>query len=212
MPSRSMNYNFIMVKDLTTSEIDRQNILNNSYALTAVQEAIGLQGVIFEGEIKFTRQQLAIFFGVTERTIGNCLKRNESELQKNGYEVLRGNRLKTFKLAFEDSFVKEINFLHKTRNVGVFNFRAFINLAMLLSRSDVAREVRSLVLDIVIDTINKRTGGNTKYINQRDEDFIINLLQNQDYHKEFVNALRECVDLGNIKSSHIEIEHRGERA
>ena len=70
---------------------------------------------------------------------------------------------------------------------------------MLLSKSDRAREVRSLVLDIVIDTINKRTGGNTKYINQRDEDFVFNLLNNRDYHKELVLALRDCVDLGNIK-------------
>ena len=70
---------------------------------------------------------------------------------------------------------------------------------MLLSKSDRAREVRSLVLDIVIDTINKRTGGNTKYINQRDEDFVFNLLNNRDYHKELVLALRDYVDLGNIK-------------
>ena len=70
---------------------------------------------------------------------------------------------------------------------------------MLLSKSERAREVRSLVLDVVIDTINKRTGGNTKYINQRDEDFVFNLLNNRDYHKEMVLALRDCVDLGNIK-------------
>lgn len=70
---------------------------------------------------------------------------------------------------------------------------------MLLTKSERAREIRSLTLDIVIDTINKRTGGNTKYINQRDEDFVFNLLNNKDYHKEMVFALRDCVDLGNIK-------------
>ena len=70
---------------------------------------------------------------------------------------------------------------------------------MLLTKSERAREVRSLVLDIVIDTINKRTGGNTKYINQRDEDFVYNILNNKDYHKELVYALRDYVDLGNVK-------------
>ena len=93
----------------------------------------------------------------------------------------------------------EVNFTIKTHKLGIFNFRAFINLAMLLTKSERAREIRSLVLDIVIDTINKRTGGNTKYINQRDEDFVFNLLNNKDYHKEMVFALRDCVDLGNIK-------------
>lgn len=62
MPSRGVNHFFRMTRDLTTSEIYRQNILNNHYALQEVQTAIGLQGVVFEGEIKFTRQQLASFF------------------------------------------------------------------------------------------------------------------------------------------------------
>ena len=187
------------MKDLTTSEIARQNVLNNQYALDEVQKAVGLRGILFEGELKFTKQQLASFFEVSDRTINSCLTRNEKELRDNGYEVIVGNRLKNFKLAFTINDDREVNFLIKSNKLGIFNFRAFINIAMLLSKSDRAREVRSLVLDIVIDTINKRTGGNTKYINQRDEDFVFNLLNNRDYHKELVLALRDCVDLGNIK-------------
>ena len=187
------------MKDLTTSEIARQNVLNNKYALDEVQRIIGLRGIIFEGEIKFTKQQVASFFEDSERNINSCLVRNDQELRKNGYDVISGNRLKIFKLDFLNFDDKEVNFLIKSNKLGIFNFRAFINIAMLLSRSERAREIRSLVLDIVIDTINKRTGGNTKYINQRDEDFIFNLLNNRDYHKEMVLALRDCVDLGNIK-------------
>ena len=99
------------------------------------------------------------------------------EIKKNGYEVISGKSLKEFKLAFAQTFGEEANFPTKTTILGTFNFRAFLNLAMLLEKSDRAREVRSLVLDIVLDTINSRTGGNTKYINQRDEDFVFNLLQ-----------------------------------
>ena len=187
------------MKDLTTSEIARQNVLNNKYALEEVQKVVGLRGILFEGELKFTKQQLASFFEVSDRTINSCLTRNDTELRNNGYEVIEGNRLKNFKLAFCDGDDREVNFLIKSNKLGIFNFRAFINISMLLSKSDRAREVRSLVLDIVIDTINKRTGGNTKYINQRDEDFVFNLLNNRDYHKELVLALRDCVDLGNIK-------------
>jgi hypothetical protein len=187
------------MKNLTTSEIARQNVLNNKYALEEIQKAIGLRGIIFEGELKFTKQQLSSFFEVSDRTINSCLTRNEKELRDNGYEVIVGNRLKNFKLAFTINDDREVNFLIKSNKLGIFNFRAFINIAMLLSKSERAREVRSLVLDIVIDTINKRTGGNTKYINQRDEDFVFNLLNNKDYHREMVLALRDCVDLGNIK-------------
>lgn len=187
------------MKNLTTSEIARQNVLNNKYAIEEVQKAIGLRGVVFEGEIKFTKQQLSSFFEVSDRTINSCLAKNEKELRNNGYEVIDGNRLKDFKLVLRKDDDREVNFLIKSNKLGIFNFRAFINIAMLLTKSERAREVRSLVLDIVIDTINKRTGGNTKYINQRDEDFVFNLLNNKDYHKEMVLALHNCVDLGNIK-------------
>ena len=187
------------MKDLTTSEIARQNVLNNKYALEEMQKVVGLRGILFEGEFKFTKQQLASFFEVSDRTINSCLTRNDTELRNNGYEVIEGNRLKNFKLAFCNGDDREVNFLIKSNKLGIFNFRAFINISMLLSKSDRAREVRSLVLDIVIDTINKRTGGNTKYINQRAEDFVFNLLNNRDYHKELVLARRDCVDIGNIK-------------
>ena len=118
------------MKDLTTSEIARQNVLNNKYALEEVQKAIGLQGIIFEGELKFTKQQLSSFFEVSDRTINSCLTRNEKELRDNGYEVITGNRLKDFKLAFIINDDREVNFLIKSNKLGIFNFRAFINIAM----------------------------------------------------------------------------------
>lgn len=186
-------------KELTKSRIDRQNVLNNSYAIQEIQQAVGLRGVLFEGEYRITRSQMANFFGVSERTIINCTRNNIEELQQNGYDVIRGNRLKMFGLAIPESLAVEINFTRKTTNLSIYTFRAFLNIAMLLTRSENARQVRSLILDIVIDTINKRTGGSTKYINQRDEDFLISLLSNSDYRKEFVDALTQCIDLGKVK-------------
>lgn len=189
-----------MENNLTTSNVARQNILNNQYALSEVEKVIGLKGVIFEGEIKFTKSQIASFFETTERTIDNIISNNDDEVASNGYVVLDGNRLMEYKLAVEKQFDDEVNFVIKINNkLGVFNFRSFINISMLLSRSERAKEVRNVVLDIVLDTINKRTGGATKYINQREDDFLINLLQNSNYHKKFTKALKECVDLGNIK-------------
>ncbi len=55
------------------------------------------------------------------------------------------------------------------------------------------------ILDIVIDTINQRTGGGTKYINQRDEDFIFAYFQEENYRKDFTDALRDFVAMGNFK-------------
>lgn len=188
-----------MNKDLTSSKIARQNVLNNKYALEEIQKAVGLPGVLFRGQLFFTKYQVASFFGVSQRSIDTCIRNNDEELLLNGYDVLKDKSLKEFKLACVDSELHEVNFAKNTPQLGVFNFRAVLNIAMLLTRSDRAKEVRSLILDIVIDTVNKRTGGGTKYINQRDEDFINNLLTNVDYHQELVDALKECVDLGPIK-------------
>lgn len=188
-----------MTRDLTTSEIARQNILNNTYALQEAEKAIGLRGVIFENQLKFTKQQVAQFLGVSTRAISTCILSNADELRKNGYEELSGKRLKLYKLTAEVQFGKEVNFPTKTTRLTIMNFRTFLNISMLLTKSEKAKQVRSLILDIVLDTINKRTGGNTKYINQRDEDFVRNLLTSREYHQEFVDALTQYVDLGKIK-------------
>jgi len=119
-----------MSKNLTTSGIARQNVLNNPYVLQEIQKAVGLEGVLFENEYRFTKKQLAQFFEVSERTINKCLANNEAELAKNGYGVLSGKRLIDFKLAFENQFDPEMDFMIKTVRLGVFNFRAMLNLGM----------------------------------------------------------------------------------
>ena len=190
-----------MNKDLTTSEIDRQNILNNPYALAEIEKATGIQGLPFEGRTVVLKEQVATFFEVTPRTVDNYLEKFTSELARNGYEVLRGKRLKDIKLSIQKAFGNEADFATKTTVLGVFDFRAFLNLAMLMTESHRAGLVRQLILDIVIDTINVRTGGGTKYINQRDEDFIHSAFIEDNYRKQFTDALKDCVDMGNFKYS-----------
>lgn len=66
-----------------------------------------------------------------------------------------------------DSDVTDIDVanISKAPKVGVFTFRTFLNIGMLLTESNRAKQLRALVLDIVIDTINAKIDGNTKYIN-----------------------------------------------
>ena len=87
-----------MAKDLTTSQIDRQNILNNPYALQKVQENLDIQFVNFKGTLYATKQMVADFYEVDIKTITRNLEDNEAELRFNGYTVIQGNELKDFKL------------------------------------------------------------------------------------------------------------------
>ena len=189
----------MMSKELTNSTIERQNVLNNPFAVTEIQKAIHIRGVVFEGAVRLVKDQIAAFFEVDARTIERYLEKYGDELGLNGYEVLRGKRLKSFKLIVKEQFDTDIGVGIKTQQLGIFDFRAFLNIAMLLTESERARVLRQTILDIVIDTINQRTGGSTKYINQHDEDFILAYFQEENYRKEFTNALRDYVDMGNFK-------------
>jgi hypothetical protein len=188
-------------KDLTVSQVDRQNILNNPYALQEIEKATRITGIPFEEKTVVLKEQVSAFFEVTLRTIENYLGQHGQELAQNGYEILKGNRLKKLKLAISDLDVPETDFgnITKAPQLGVFDFRAFLNLAMLITESERARLLRQTILDIVIDTINQRTGGGTKYINQRDEDFLLSAFQEENYRKEFTDALKNYVDMGNFK-------------
>jgi len=191
-----------MAKDLTVSAIDRQNILNNPYALEEIQKSIGLKGIEYKGKVVFLKEEIANFFGVTLRTIENYLAQNKGELRQNGYEVLRGKSLLELKSLLFKQHVGETDFadiIKKLPSLSVFDFRAFLNIAMLITDSDRARQIRQVILDVVIDTINKRTGGSTKYINQRDEEFVLSYFKEENYRKEFTDALRDFVNMGNVK-------------
>ena len=190
-----------MSKDLTNSVTHRQNILNNTYALQEIEKATHIAGIPFEGKTVVLKEQLADFFEVTTRTIDNYIENYSSELRSNGYEVFKGNRLKSLKTAIRERDVHEIYFanIQKTSQLGIFDFRAFLNLAMLMVESERARLLRQAILDIVIDTINQRTGGGTKYINQRDEDFLQSWFEGENYREQFTDALKDCVDMGNFK-------------
>jgi hypothetical protein len=121
-----------MSKDLTNSAVDRQNILNNPYALAEIEKAAGIRGIPFEGKTVVLKEQVASFFEVTLRTVENYLEHNAEELARNGYEVVTGNQLKTLKLSIQGLDDHETDFviISKTARLGVFDFRAFLNLAM----------------------------------------------------------------------------------
>ena len=190
-----------MAKDLTTSRLDRQNILNNEIAVDEIQIKSGMEGIPWEGKVFVTREMTASFFDVDIRTISRYIEQNNEELSANGYEVLKGKRLKAFIDAANNSG-KDINVPTKTTVLGVFDFRAFLNIAMLLSESEKARALRQLMLDIVIDLINRKTGGGTKYINQRDKDFVFSSLQEDNYRRQFTDALKYYVEDDRYKYAH----------
>jgi len=212
-----------MAKDLTTSDIHRKNILNNRYALLEIEKEVAFPGILIEGSMRYTKWQIAQFYDIDERTINRYLEQHEDEFKGNGYEVLSGKRLRDFKHAYDqyindlsdvkdmsvpnmldggdtdvgtmDSDVNDMNVanISKAPKVGVFTFRTFLNIGMLLTESNRAKQLRALILDMVIDTINAKIGGNTRYINQREEEFLPSAIREFNYRQAFTNALDDCI-------------------
>ena len=224
-----------MANNLTKSAVDRQNILNNPEFLQEFQDFLGITGMVYEGEIRFTTAQIADFYDVSSKTIKRYVETAEKELSHNGYCVLKGAKLKEFKTLFghlvyadieddsqrdtnvplskkENNLEEDINVplkkeltdkqkLNRLKALAVFNFRAFLNIGMLLTESEKAKSIRSSILDIVLDSLSKKLGGSTKFINQRDEDYLVAMLREPQYRKEYVSALSRYLDMGKAKYS-----------
>lgn len=185
-----------MREPLVESQVERQNILNNTVALEIFRKNEDrLKGHLWNNEYWFTRQELADFLQVDIRTITNYTNNNLDELSKNGYLVLSGKKLENFKTTFG----KENNFLTKTTKLGIFSFRAVLNLSMLIRDNDIARDIRNRILDIIIDLLNEKANGNTKFINQRDPNYLERAYTEKNYRKSFTSALNHYVDMNQYK-------------
>ena len=85
------------MKDLTVSNIERQNVLNNRFAINKIQKQLDIPGMLFEGEYWLTKKMVAEIYGVDVSTIDRYLASNGDELKHNGYVLCKGKSLKEFK-------------------------------------------------------------------------------------------------------------------
>lgn len=191
------------MENLTISQIDRNNVLNNNGAIKEIYNKVEFAGIMFESKYRYTIVQVAKFYEVDVRTIKRLLEEHATELKKSGYEVFSGQKLKQFKILLHDvrdmnvpSIIEDVDSEHislKSSALSVFTFKAVLNIGMLLQTSQKAQEVRTLMLNIVIDVINKKLGGSTKFINQREEEFVPSAIREINYRTLFTNALDNYV-------------------
>ncbi len=187
-----------MNKDLTESYLDRQNILNNKLAIQEAEKVYEIHGILFEGVQVYSNNQVAEFFEVDLRTIERLIESNRNELEENGLSVLTGKRLAQFKKIaseYNDTIVISAN----TSNFSISNFRTILNFSMILKNSEKARQVRSKILDIVLDVLTKKTNGNIKYVNQMDASYLDRAFIEETERKKFTQALNLYVDMNQYK-------------
>lgn len=85
---------------------------------------------MFEGRIRFTKSMVAKYFNVDVRTIERYISDNLSEISQNGYEIIRGARLKEFSRAIDNLNAPDIDvgsISNRTSQISLFDFKAFLN-------------------------------------------------------------------------------------
>lgn len=184
------------MSNLTTSQIERQNILNNSLVVQRAEKIFKIPGYYFEDSYYFTNSQIANFFDVDIRTIERIVESHKTELVENGYQTLRGEKLANFKA---NAFGTDINVGSKVTQLSISSFRTLLNFSMLLANNDIAKQVRNTLLDIVINVLTEKTGGHVKFINQRDKNYLSTALEEDNARKKFTNTICQYVSGPNFK-------------
>lgn len=132
--------NFINDKHLREESLGRVEVLDK------VKEVILLP----YGEVMTTRQ-VADYFEVDLETAKKSIQRNKTELEPNGMQTLDGEDLLKFKSNFDKDTLSSTKMNKANRSLTVFTRRAILNLAMLLEESEIAKEIRTKLLDVVED-------------------------------------------------------------
>ena len=195
----------MVLNDILEKEELRQEILNNNRSLNIMDEYKTITTV---NNMEYeTLDRVAKYFEVDYECMRVLIQRHKDELIKNGLLILNGSKTREIlvenKMLFTNYrgyFIADNRKFANKSNILV-NKRCFLNMAMLLRDSRVAQDIRSKILDIVLnDNSNNEviTIDNTELFNKIEEqNKIINELT------KIVKDLSNKIDDLNKKSKFI---------
>lgn len=145
----------MVLNDILEKEELRQEILNNNRSLNIMNKyktITTINNMEYE-----TLDRVAEYFEVDYECIKKLVQNNKLELIKNGLLILKGKETRELLLRENNSphnykgyFISDNRKFNNKSNTLV-NKRCFLNIAMLLRDSKVAQDIRSKILDIVLN-------------------------------------------------------------
>ena len=145
----------VMLNDILEKEELRQDILNNNRSLNIMEEyktITTIKNMEYE-----TIDKVAEYFEVDYECIKKTIQRHKKELIKNGLLILNGSKTREILVGDNVSFHNHKGYFisdnrkFNNKSNTLINKRCFLNIAMLLTESKVAEEIRSKILDIVLN-------------------------------------------------------------
>ena len=183
----------MVLNDILEKEELRQEILNNNRSLNIMDEyktITTINNMEYE-----TLDRVAEYFEVDYECMRVLIQRHKHELIKNGLLILNGSKTREIlvenKMLFTNYrgyFIADNRKFANKSNILV-NKRCFLNMAMLLRDSKVAQDIRSKILNIVLNE-NPKTE-----ISTTDNTELLRIIKRQD---DNINELTKIVkDLSN---------------
>jgi len=110
-------------------------------ALDVLSKAKALVFALWQGTGAATTEQMAEYYDLPTETVKTVLKRHRDEFESDGLTVLRGKDLNSVRFIMN---LTEFNRPH----LAIWTPRAALRLGMLLRDSEVAKQVRNVLLDV----------------------------------------------------------------
>lgn len=132
------NLNLALIESKSFRD-DKLNEISNEKALESLNKAKALIMAFWKGENIATTAQIAEFYEVSEDIARKTVSRHRDEFESDGLKVLRGKALNE---------VRDIMSLSpNSPNETIWNPRCALRLGMLLRDSEIAKLVRTVILD-----------------------------------------------------------------
>ncbi|EOP73101.1 hypothetical protein KOW_00511 [Bacillus cereus VDM006] len=123
---------------------DRDNLVERVEVLNRVKELLLLPNMEMA-----TANQVSEFYGVQKNNLDQLISDHKDELINDGYVVYKGDNLKSLKGDLAKLSKLELFGISKfTPAIALFPKRAILRVGMLLRDSEVAKEVRTQLLNI----------------------------------------------------------------
>ncbi|MGW5520022.1 hypothetical protein [Nocardia africana] len=134
---------------LSSARAQRDSLANRTDVLDKVKVLRTLPD-----DMHVTTEMVAEFYEVSRDAIWQLVKRNSDELASDGYRVLRPREV-TDMLSVTPS---ELGLPNGTSQVALFPRRAVLRVGMLLRDSEVAKRVRTMLLDVEHASVQPLSG------------------------------------------------------
>lgn len=134
------NLNLVLTESFSLRSEKIQDY-DNSRALEVLQKAKALVMALWKGVSIATSQEVADYFEVPIETLASVVKVHREEFTEDGLRVLRDQELKDHKLVF--------NLCDKSARLTLWSPRSVLRAGMLLRDSEIAKQIRNLLLGFV---------------------------------------------------------------